>query len=151
MEPVEKLSTVSFGADAEIGEKTTVILRYPNDHESYLGTTLLGRGTSVIGRRRGPPPEEDRASEAEILKKEKEYGEKVDSIGNRIPEMVCHPDPNFLCSSTKTVRKCLPTDGSRRALIIIFRCLQPVGSQKRMICSLHTCGVSSVSATRRPP
>ena len=57
MEPVEKLPTVSFVADAETREITTVIF-HPNDHENYLqGTTLPGHGTSIIGGRGRPPPE----------------------------------------------------------------------------------------------
>ena len=45
-------------------------------------------------------PEENRTSEVEILKKAREYGEKIDFIGNHIPEIVCHLDPNFLRSSS---------------------------------------------------
>ena len=155
VEPVEKLPTVSFVADAETGERITIVF-YPNDHEIYLGTTLIGRGTSVIGGRMGPPPEltqlgdtkklregnnlvvkiywpeENRTSEVEILKKAKEYGEKIDLIGNHIPEMVCHLDSNFLCSSTKTIRQFLglSTDGSRRLRIIVFRRLRPIKELK---------------------
>jgi len=154
VEPGE-LFTVSFVADAETGEKITIVF-YPHDHAIYLGTTLIGRGTSVTGGRIGPPPEptqledtnklregndiviktywpeENRTSEVEILKKAKEYGEKIDFIGNHIPEMVCHLDPDFLWSSTKTVRQFLglPTDGSRRLRIIVFRRLLPIKELK---------------------
>jgi len=77
-------------------------------------------------------PEESRTSEVEILKKAKEYGKKIDFIGNHIPEMVCHLDPNFLCSATKTIRQFLglSTDGSRRLRIIVFRRLQPIKELK---------------------
>jgi hypothetical protein len=146
VEPVETPHTISFAADAESGERITIVF-YPLHHAVYLGTTLIGRGTSVIGGRKGPRPEqtginsteelrkgndlvvkiywpeENRTSEVEILKKAVEYGKKIDLIGNHIPEMVCHLDPNFLCSSTKTIRQFLglPTDGSRRLRIIAFR------------------------------
>lgn len=155
IEPVETLTTVSFDADTETGEKITIVF-YPDDHEIYLGATLIGRGTSVIGGRRGPSPklaqlgdteklregndlvvktywpEESRTSEAEILKMAKEYGENIDFIGNHIPDMVCHLDPNFLCSSTKPIRQFLglSTDGSRRLRIIVFRRLRPIKELK---------------------
>jgi len=147
--------TVSLVADAETGEKTTVTF-YPREHEIYMGNTLIGRGTSVIGGREGPPPdstqfgnavklqeendivvkiywpEETRTSEVEILKKAREYGERIDFIGNHIPEMVCHLDPNFPCSSTKTIRQFLGLHGGgfRRLRIIAFRRLLPIKSLK---------------------
>ena len=153
--PEEKLLTVSFVADAENGEEITIVF-YPDDHEIYLGTTLIGRGTSVIGGRMGPAPEltqlgdtsklrkgndfvvktywpeESRTSEAEIIKKATEYGEKIKLIGNHIPEMVCHRDPNFLCSSTKTIRQFLglPIDGSRCLRVIVFRRLRSIKELK---------------------
>ena len=155
VEQVADPFTVSFVVDAETGERITIVF-YPLDHEIYLGITLIGRGTSVVGGRIGPPPEptqfgntskiregndlvvktywpeESRTSEVEILRKAKEYGEKIDFIGNHIPEMVCHLDPNFLCSSTKTIRQFLglPTDGSRRLRIIVFRRLLPIRKLK---------------------
>jgi len=155
VEPGAKLFTVSFVADEQTGQTITIFF-YPDDHEIYLGTTLIGRSTGIIGARIGPPPdstelgdtrklregndlvvkiywpEERRTSEVEILKKAKEYGEKIDFIGNHIPEMVCHRDPNFLCSSTKTIRQFLglPTDGSRRLRIIVFRRLLPIKELK---------------------
>ena len=155
VEPTPKLLTVSFIADDATGQKITIVF-YPNDHQIYLGTTLIGRGTSVIGGRKGPLPEttefgdtrklregndlavkiywpeERRASEVEVLKKAKEYGRKIHFIGNHIPEMVCHRDPNFLCSSTKTIRQFLglPTDGSRRLRVIVFRLLRPIKELK---------------------
>ena len=155
VEPWAKLSTVSFVADGEAGQGVTIVF-YPDDHEIYLGTSLIGRGTSAVGGTRGPPPEltqlgdtgklregndlvvkiywpeEKRTSEADILKKAKEYGEKIDFIGNHIPEMVCHWNSNFLCSSTKTIRQFLglPTDGSRRLRVIGFPRLQPIKELK---------------------
>ena len=155
VEQKAKLFTASFVADEQAGKNVAVVF-YPEDHEIYLGTTLIGRGTSVIGGRRGPPPdptvlndtsklregndlavkiywpEEKRRSEIELLEKAREYGEKVDFIGNHIPEMVCHRDPNFLCSSTKTIRQFLGlrTGGSRRLRIIVFRRLRPIKELK---------------------
>ena len=112
-------------------------------HEIYLGTTLIGRGISVIGEREEPLPEpthrdtgelregsdpvvttywpeESRTSEIEILQKAREYGEKIDRIDSHIPGMICYLDPNF--HSTKTIRQFLglPTDGSRRLGIIVI-------------------------------
>lgn len=155
VEPGEKLSTVSFVTNTETDEEITIVF-YPDDHEIYLGTTLIGRGTSLIGGRRGPSPEttelvdtsklregndlvvkiywpeEKRRSEVEILKKAKEHGKKIDLIGNHIPEMICHRDPNFLCSSTKTIRQFLdlPTDGARCLRVIVFRRLRPIKELK---------------------
>jgi len=154
-ESTAKLSTASFVADDETGQKITTHF-YPDDHEIYLGTALLGRGTSVIGGSKGPSPEitehsstrelrerndlavkiywpeETRTSEAEILKKAKEHGRKIPFIRNHIPEMVCHRDPNFLGSSTKTIRQFLglPTDGSRRLRVIVFGLLRPIKELK---------------------
>jgi len=151
LEPIAKTPTYSLDAEKATGEKIAVVF-YPELHSIYLGTTLIGRSTSVIGGRMGPPPEsmglggadklregndlvvktywpeESRTSEVEILKKAKEYGEKIDFIGDHIPEMVCHLDPNFLCSSTKTIRQFLglSTDGSRRLRMIAFRRLLPI-------------------------
>ena len=67
-------------------------------------------------------------SEVEILKKAKECGEKIEFIRNHIPQMVGHLESNFLCSSTRTVREFLdlPTEGSRRLRIIVFRRLVPI-------------------------
>ena len=47
--------TVSSVVDEETSQRIMVVL-YPNDHEIYLGMTLIGRGTSVIGGREGLPP-----------------------------------------------------------------------------------------------
>ena len=154
MEPVDKLPTASLVADAETGERTTTVC-YPHDHRIYPGTALLGRGTSVIGGRRGPLPElgqlgnaeklregnglvaetywpESRTSEAKILRKAKEDGERIDFTGNHIPEMVCHLDPGFLCNSTKTICQFpgLPTGGPCRPRIIVFRRLRPIKDLK---------------------
>jgi hypothetical protein len=155
VEQEAKLLTVSFSVDAETGERITIVF-YPDDHEIYLGTTLIGRGTSVIGGRRGPPPEpaqvrdtrnlregndlvvkiywpeENRTSEVKILEKAKGYGEKIELIGKHIPAVVCHLDPNFLCGSTKTIRQflSLPTHGSRRLRIIAFRRLRSIKKLK---------------------
>ena len=59
----------------------------------------------------------------EILKKAKEHGNKIDLIDNYISEMVYHLDPNFLCSSTKTIREFFgfSTDCSHCPCIIVFR------------------------------
>lgn len=54
--PEEKLLAVSFVADAEPGEGIAIVF-YPDNHETYLGTALIGRGTSVIDGRMGPAPE----------------------------------------------------------------------------------------------
>ena len=155
-EPVQKLSTFSFGVDKETGERITVVF-YPDHHNIYYpGTTFIGRSTSIIGGRMGTPPgstevgdmgklregndlvvkmywpEENRTSEVEILKKAREYGEKIDFIRNHIPEIVCHPDPNFLCGSTKTIRQFLgiSPDGCRRLRVITFRQLLPIEKLK---------------------
>jgi hypothetical protein len=77
-------------------------------------------------------PEENRTSKVDILKKAKEYGEKIDLIGNHIPKMVYHRDPSFLCSSTRTIRRFLglSTNGSSRLRTIAFRRLQPINELK---------------------
>ena len=155
MEQAKDPPTYSFIVDTETGGRITIVF-YPLDHAIYSGTTLIGRGTNVIGGRMGPPPdpkqfgdtskvregndfvlkiywlEESRMSEVEIIKKAKEYEEKIDFIGNCIPEMVFHLDPDFLCSSIKTIRQFLglPTDGFRRLCIIAFRRLQPIRKLK---------------------
>jgi len=155
VEPIDKLLTASFVADKGTDQKIKIVF-YPNDHAIYLGTTLVGRGTSVIGGRKGPSPEttelgdtgklregndlavkiywpeERRTSEVEILKRAKEYGRKIHFIGNHIPEVVCHRDPSFLCSSTKTIRQFLglPTDGSRSLRVIVFGLLRPIKELK---------------------
>ena len=164
--PREKLHAVSFVADEATGQGITITF-YPDDHEIYLGTTLIGRGTSVIGGREGPPPEstelgdtrnlrrgndlvvkiywpeEKRTSEVEILKRAKEYGQQIDFIGKHIPEMICHQDPNFLCSSTRTIRQFLglPTDGSRHLRVIAFRRLRSIKelNEKDMVTAYLQC------------
>ena len=156
LEPVEYLTTYSFSDVEKVNGTRIKVFFHPEHHSIYLGTTLIGRGTSVIGGRMGPPPEstglggmeklregndlvvktywpeESRTSEVEILNKAREYGEKIDFIGNHIPEMVCHLDPNFLCSSTKTIRQFLglSTDGSRRLRMIAFRRLLSIEKLK---------------------
>ena len=99
-EQVNDPPTYSFIVDTETGERITIVF-YPLDHEIYLGITLIGRGTSVVGGRIGPPPEptqfgdtskiregndlvvktywpeESRTSEVEILRKAKEYGKRL--------------------------------------------------------------------------
>ena len=152
-QPGVRLSTVSFSfdVDGEAGQKTTIVF-FPDDHE----IDWRANGTSVIGGRKGPPPapvefgglgslrkgndltvkiywpEESGTSEMDILRKAKEYGEKIDFIGNHIPETLYHQDPNFLCSSTGTIRRFigLPTDGSRRLRIIAFRRLRLIKELK---------------------
>jgi hypothetical protein len=151
--PGAKLSTVSFDVGGEAGQKTTILF-FPDDREVGRRTTLFGHGTSVIGGRKGPPPtkfgnlgslragndlvvkiywpEESGTSEVDILRKAKEYGEEIDFIGNHIPEIVYHQDPNFLCSSTGTIRRFvgLPTDGSRRLRVIVSRRLRLIKKLK---------------------
>jgi hypothetical protein len=153
--PGVRLTTVSFVGD-ETGQDTEITF-YPEEHEIYSGMTLIGRGTCVIGSRMGPPPEttelgydtnalrggndlvakiywpeENRASEVEILKRARKYGEKINLIGDHIPEIIRHRDPNFLCSSTKTIRQFLglSADGSRRLRVIVFRRLVPIRTLK---------------------
>ncbi|KAF9643779.1 hypothetical protein BDM02DRAFT_3122947 [Thelephora ganbajun] len=159
-EPGAKSLTASPVASGETGQRITVVF-YPDDHEIYLGATLIGCGTTVNGGRRGPPPdstqlgdtnnlrEGKRASEAEIVKKARKYGEKIDFIGNHILEMVCHWDLNFLCSLTKTTRQLLgiPTDGSHCLRVIVFGGYGQSGNWKRRTCSLRTCSAFSVSMT----
>ena len=132
------------------------IVFYPEDDRIRLAPTLIGRGTSVIGGRRGPAsattqpgdrrelqdgndvvvkmywPEEARMSEVEILKKAEEYSEKINPIKSHIPEMICYRDPKFVCSSTKRIRKFLglPTGGCRRLQIIAFRRLRSIKELK---------------------
>ena len=160
--------TVDFVGDGEAdGEKVRIVL-YPFSHEIHLGVTLLGRGTSVIGGRKWPPhdlekntieanelrdgndlvvkfywPEENGVSEVEILKKAKKYGENIAFIGNHIPEMVCHKDPIFVGSSTRTIRGFLglSTEGSRRLRVIVFRRLVPIWElkEKEMLLAYFQC------------
>ena len=59
--------TVSLVADAETGEKTTVVF-CPQEHGIYTGNTLTGRGTSVIGGREEPPPDPAQFSNAVKLR-----------------------------------------------------------------------------------
>ena len=144
---------VSFVGDGEAGGEKVRIVLYPFSDGIHLGMTLTGRCTSVSGGRKWPPhkaegntneasairdgndlvvktswPEEGRTSEVEILKKAKKYGEKIALIGNHIPEMVCHKDPIFVGSSTRTIRGFLglSTEGSRRLRVIVFRRLVPI-------------------------
>ena len=56
VEPTAKLFSVSFVPDDETGQKINIVF-FPDDHEIHLGTTLIGRGASVISGRKGPPPE----------------------------------------------------------------------------------------------
>ena len=75
-ESTAKVSTVSFVADDETGQTTTTRF-YPDDHEIYLGTTLIGRGTSVIGGRKGPSPEITELRTTEELRKGNDLAVKV--------------------------------------------------------------------------
>ena len=156
MDRGKDLLTASFVAGERSGQATTVDF-YPEDHAICLpGTKLIGRCTSVIGGRTCPTPdpahlgdrrelrdgndvvvkiywpEEAWTSEVDILKKAAEYGKEIDFIGDHIPEIVCHWDPNFRCSSTKTIRHFLglPTDGCRRLRMIAFRRLRPIWELK---------------------
>ena len=57
VEPAKKLFTSSFVGSTGTGERITIFF-YPGDHDDiYLRTTLIGRGTSVVERRRGPLPQ----------------------------------------------------------------------------------------------
>ena len=160
------LLTASFTAGGGAGQETTIDF-YPEDHAIRRPTKLVGRCTSVVGGRRGPAPdpthpgnrrnlrdgndvavkiywpEEVRTSEVDILRKAEEYGRKIDFIKNHTPEIVCHRDPNFPCSSAKTIRHFLglPTDGSRRLRIIAFRRLQPITKlkEKEMLAAYLEC------------
>ena len=48
----------------------------------------------------------------DILNKAKEHGEKINI---HTPDMICHLDPNLLCSLVEVIRQFLglPTDDSR--------------------------------------
>ena len=62
-----KLFTASF-----VGEETDQkIYFFPDDHEIHLGTTLIGRATSVIGGREGLPPETKELGDSGKLRKGK--------------------------------------------------------------------------------
>ena len=149
--PERDVSTASFFSQ----DGTTVFFHHADDR-IYMGITLLGRGTSVTGGREEQRPtaaelgnaaklraendlavkiywpEESRVSEVEMLKRAREYGVTIDFIGDHIPEMVCHGDPDFLCGSTKTVRQFLglATNGSRRLRVIVFRRLRSIRELK---------------------
>ena len=155
MEMKNEVSTASFVAAGPTGQEREIIF-YPDADNIHLGTSLVGRGTSVIGGRTGPAPddtqlhdrkklrdanniavkiywpEEARTSEVEILKKAEECGNRFDFIKNHIPEVVCHRDPEFLCGSTKVIRQFLglPTDGCRRLRIVAFRRLRQIRELK---------------------
>ena len=131
VEPTANLFSVSFVPDDETGQKINIVF-FPDDHEIYLGTTLIGRGTSVFGGRKGPPPEITELRNMSELREGNDLAVKIDFIGNYIPEVVCHRDPNFLRSSTKTIRQFLglPTNGSRRLRVIVFRLLRPIKELK---------------------
>lgn len=147
--------TLSFVGDGETGQRSEVVF-HPTEYQIHIDKELVGCGASVIGGRRGPPPdptqlsnmdkiydgndidvkiywaEESRISEVEILKKAEEYGRKTDFIGNHIPEIVCHRDPEFLCSSTKMIRRFLglPTGGCRRLRVFAFGALELITELK---------------------
>ena len=77
----------------------------------------------IHGITRSPTPDPVSGLKGTQSLKAKEYGEKIKLISNHIPEMVYHRDPNFLCSSTKTICQFfgLPIDGPRLPRIIGFR------------------------------
>ena len=88
-------------------------------------------------------PEESRASEVEILKKAKKYGEKIALIGKHIPDVVCHKDPVFAGCSTSTIRKFLglSTKGAHRLRVIVSRRLIPIGEleEEEMLLAFLRC------------
>lgn len=61
VEPEGQLLAIAFVADAESGETITIIF-CPQAREICLGVTSVGRGTSVIGERKGPHPNQKRDS-----------------------------------------------------------------------------------------
>ena len=159
---------VSFVGDGEADGEQTQIVLYPFSHDIYFGTALFERGTNVIGGRKWPPherkehadnadavrdgnnlvakiywPEESRASEVEILKKAKKYGEKIALIRTHIPDVVCHKDPVFAGCSTSTIRKFLglSTKGSYRLRVIVSRRLIPIREleEKEMLLAFLRC------------
>ena len=56
VELTPNLFSVSFVPDDETGQKINIVF-FPDDHEIHLEATLIGRGTGVIGGRKGPPSE----------------------------------------------------------------------------------------------
>jgi hypothetical protein len=127
-EPAEELPIVSPVVDTGTGEGTM----HPDNNEIHLGIALIGRGTSVIHGRAEPLPEESRTGKGEIIKKREEDGEDIEFIGDHIPEMVCHPNLDFLCSSTRATHQLLghPTDNSCRLRVVLSRRLRPIKEPK---------------------
>jgi hypothetical protein len=149
--PTKTVATALF-----VGDNGARTVFHPGDDEVYMGITMLGRGTGVIGGRKEEPPEapkpgtaeklregndlvvkiywpeENRMSEVDILDQAMERGKKIDFIINHIPEVVSHADPVFLCGSTKTIRQFLGlgTGGTRRLRIIVFRRLRSIKELK---------------------
>ena len=165
MVPVAKPPTASFTGHDTTNQETEVFF-HPYNDVVYPGRGLVGHGTNIIGGRAEQQPdvtelnldelqtgndlavkiywpEEDRMSEVEILKEARECGKEISFISNHIPKLVCHRDPNFLCSSTKTIRQFLglATSGSRCLRVIVFQRLQPIKGlkEKEMLTAYLQC------------
>ena len=88
-------------------------------------------------------PKDNWTREVDIIEKAKGYGSEIALIGDHLPDVVCHLDPTWICSSTKAIRQFLglPTDGARTLRIIVFRRLRPIGTLKeeRMLAAYLQC------------
>ena len=157
---------VSFAGKSEADGEEFQPPFYPIIPEIFFGTTLLGRGTAVIGGRKWPPhriedannlgavrdennliakvylPKESRTSEVDILKKAREFGEKITFNENHITEVICQKDPILDGSSTSTIHRFLglSTDGSHCLHAIAFRRLvlpRELGGKEMLLAYLH--------------
>lgn len=158
--------TATFRDEDTAVERTFVF--YPkHDKLNDADREFTGRGTFIFGGREGPAmpellagdvgkirqgndhvvkvcwPNDSWTREADILEKVREYGRKIDLIGDHIPDMVCRLDPTWICSSTRTIRQFLglPTEKSRSLHIIVFRRLRPIGTlkEKQMFTAFLQC------------
>lgn len=88
-------------------------------------------------------PKESSTSEVDILETAKEFGRYIDLIRDHIPDMVCHLDPTWIGSSTKTIRQFLgvSTEGTRFLRIMVFRRLTPIDKlqEKQMLTAYLQC------------
>jgi hypothetical protein len=126
VEPGAISFTVSSVVDEEAGQRIVIVL-YPNNHEIYLGMTLIGRGTSVIGGREGLPPVPTQLGYTGNLR-----------VGNDLVVKIYWPEGHGT-SESDTLKKAkggkidftgnlhLPADGSLRLCI---RQLQPTKESK---------------------